>query len=193
MVNRKFKPRKKPYDKTKQSRKVRWLGFWFSMALMFLGIHFMKTSTHSWLWFVPMLLPIMGVLQIESERPQPLGTHRDPEKRTGKATAFLPTWTASIIAVIGIYLMIESSTNWYWFIPLLIPFFILLPQKMKQWEKEDEEEKIQKAERKAERKEWRASSPLWKYGKIVFWLGLIWLTWPWVGFYLWMFVLGLAR
>ena len=58
---------------------------------------------------------------------------------------------------------------------------------------QDEEKKISKAERKARREEWRASSPLWKFVKIVFWLGILWLVWQWVGFYLWMFVLGLAR
>ena len=175
------------------SRAVRWLGFWLSMALMFLGIHLMKESSWSWFWFVPMLLPFLGVLQIESERPIPLGLHSNLEKKPGRLVRFFDIWSASIIAFVGIYLMIKFSTDWYWFIPFLILFLVLLPQKMKEWEKEDEEKKIRKAERKARRKEWRTSSPLWTFVKIVFWLGVLWLVWQWVGFYLWMFVLGLAR
>ena len=172
---------------------MRWLGFFSALVLAFYGIHLMKESSWFWLWFVPMLLPFLGVLQIESERPVPLGTHSDPDKKPGKVVRFIGIWSAWIIAFFGIYLMIESSVSWFWFIPCLVPFLILLPQKMKEWEKEDEEKKIRKTERKARRKEWRTSSPLWTFVKIVFWLGVLWLTWPWVGFYLYMFVLGLAR
>ena len=175
------------------SRAVRWFGFWFSMALFFVGIHLMKESSWSWLWFVPMLLPFMGVLQMESERPLPLGLQSNPEKKPGKIVGFFDIWSASIIAFIGIYLMIKFSTDWYWFIPFLILFLVLLPQKMKEWEKEDGEKKVRKAERRAQRKKWRDSSPVWTVLKIVFSLGVLWLVWQWVGFYLWMFVLSLAR
>ena len=175
------------------NRFMRWLGFFSALFLAFYGIHLMKESSWFWLWFVPMLLPFLGVLQLESERPIPLGMSMDPKKRPGKTVRHLGIWSAWIVAFFGIYLMIESSAAWYWFIPLLVPFLILLPQKMKEWEQEDEDKERRKAERKAARAARSGSSPIWRFLKVVFWIGVLLLAWQWVGFYIWMWVLGLAR
>lgn len=171
----------------------RWIAYWLSIGLMFWGIHLMMVSTLYWLWFVPMLLPFMSILQIESEKPLPLGFHCDPAKEPGKAARFFDIWSASIIAAFGIFLMIRSPEIWYLFIPFLMIYLVLLPQKYKQWQKEEKDDELQKMRKKAQRKARRESSLIWKGLKFVFWLGLLWVAWQVASYLIWMFVLGAAK
>jgi len=178
--------------KAGQSRAFRRFLFWSMLLLAFWGIHLMVTSSYAWYWCILMVLPFCAVLQMESEQTVPLGHKETLNTRSGRVRRSLGFWLAALAAIFGVGLMIEIPADWRWFIPFLIPFLVLLPQRMKEWEKEDEEEKARKAEQKAERKARRAASPLWKALKIAFWLGVLWVAWQWIGFYIYMWVLGLA-
>jgi hypothetical protein len=146
----------------------------------------MKESTYSWLWFIPMLLPFLRALQLEADEPAMFNSNH----RSGKVTSALGFWSSWIVGFIGVYLMIESAQPWYWFIPFLIPVLLLLPQKMKEWELDDEEKKHRKALRKASQKNKGISSLIWKLIKIALGVGILWLFWVVGGYYLLDWVLG---
>lgn len=186
-----FEQSKEPVGPDKNlGRKGRWAAFVFTLLLMFWGIHLMIHSVHSWIWFVPMLLPFLGVVQMESEEPEPLGNRDEAKNGLGRLTKTLGNWSAWVVAFIGIALMVESSVTWYWLTPMLVPVLILLPGEMKKWERQSEEKKRRKADKKKLRAAGKMTAPLSKLIKIAFWLGVLWVVWYIGSYYVLVALLG---
>lgn len=170
-------------------RTWRWLGFLFALALAFWGIHLIKTSSYSWLWFLPLLIPALMVMGYEYEQSRPLGK-KNPEAskyvRLIHSTAVVVVW---VVAILGFYLMMVAQPAWYWFAPLITPAIVILPGKFKEWEKQETQNEQQ--EPQEELLEVRSSHSIyWRIIKLGFWLGLLALIWYIGGYYVLVWLLG---
>lgn len=91
-----------------------------------------------------------------------------------------------LAAALGFYLMIFAQPAWYWFTPLITPAILLFPGKLKEWENQEEQQKLQKKLLEID----RTPSVFWRIIKLVFWLGLLALIWYIGSYYLLVWLFG---
>ena len=176
----------------KADKAKRWLIALAAWTLAFWGIELMRSSEHSWVWFIPMLLPAMAAFGWESERKDALGK-RDPTATGFHKFAIVTTeWLLFLLAVLGFYLMYDSESAWYWFTPFVVGALIILPGKNAEWnEREDRMAAEKRARKEAQDRSEEGETSLW--GKALKWsfiLALAALIWYVGSYFIWVWILG---
>jgi hypothetical protein len=160
-------------------------------VLAFWGIELMRSSDHHWLWFVPMLFPMMSFHGWEFDRKDQLGRRDSTTTGFHEFAVVTIEWLLLLFATLGFYLMYSSPNAWYWFTPLVVGGLVILPGKIEDWnEAEDRRSAEKQAGKSAMHKQISRPEPS-SWGKAVKWifvLALAALVWYLGGYYLlvWM-------